>query len=106
MPGVPRPDRLPSPALPWQQAEERAAQLMRDWGYRDAKVTGPGSDGGVDVRSRKALAQVKHHAAPVGRPALQQLVGARGRGSAELLFFASAGFTATARVYAGEMGIA
>jgi len=40
-------------------AEEYAAEVMRALGFFDAQVTGSGADGGVDVRAKDAVAQVK-----------------------------------------------
>jgi hypothetical protein len=72
----------------WQAAEVNAADWMRYWGFLDARVTQSGSDGGIDVRATGAVAQVKREAKAVGRPAVQNLVGARGRdASLHLLFF-------------------
>jgi len=61
----------------WREAEEAAASHMRRMGYAGVKLTTGGADGGVDVRASGAMAQVKFEAKPVGRPALQRLVGAR-----------------------------
>lgn len=84
----------------WREAEAAAAQFMRQYlGFADAWPTGRGSDGGVDVHAHGAVAQVKHHSKPVGRPDLQRLVGAR-PGGACAVFFSLSGFTATARTYA------
>lgn len=91
----------------WTDAEQNAAAWMRYWGYTDARVTNGGPDAGVDVRSSDALAQVKFEARSVGRPQLQNLVGARGRAHAKaLLFFSGAGFSAHAVDYAADMDIA
>lgn len=80
---------------------------MRHWGYEDARAQPGGSDGGVDVRSRRALGQVKYQAAAVGRPELQRLFGARGRAlDKDLLFFTGSSYAATAIGYAAENGIA
>lgn len=69
---------------------------MRILGFADAEVTSPGSDGGVDVRARGAIAQVKHFTnSPVGAPAVQQLVGAA-RSKPHGLFYALNGFTVSA----------
>lgn len=95
----PRPRGIAS----WRVAEDNAASWMRFWGYRDATVTPNGSDAGIDVRSRKAIAQVKYEAHNVGRPALQRLVGSRGRGAEELLFFTGAGYSKAAIEYAHHM---
>ncbi len=91
----------------WQEAEHNAAAWMRHWGYKDARAQPGGSDGGVDVRSRRALGQVKYQAAAVGRPELQRLFGARGRAlDKDLLFFTGSSYAATAIEYAAENGIA
>ncbi|GHK01754.1 restriction endonuclease [Streptomyces sp. NPDC003753] len=91
----------------WQEAEHNAAAWMRHWGYEDARAQPGGSDGGVDVRSRQALGQVKYQGAAVGRPELQRLFGARGRAmDKDLLFFTGSSYAATALEYAAENGIA
>lgn len=81
---------------------------MRDWlGFPDARVTPKGPDGGVDVTSSRALAQVKWQGAAVGRPELQRLFGARGHDSnKQLLFFAASGYSMNAITYADQVGIA
>ncbi|MEU9802225.1 restriction endonuclease [Streptomyces sp. NPDC051000] len=91
----------------WQDAEHNAATWMRHWGYLDATARPGGSDGGVDVRSARALGQVKYQAAAVGRPELQRLFGARGqRLDRQLFFFTGSGYTTTAVTYALENDIA
>ncbi|MFJ8104273.1 restriction endonuclease [Streptomyces sp. NPDC096132] len=91
----------------WQEAEHNAAAWMRHWGYGDARAQPGGSDGGVDVRSRRALGQVKYQGAAVGRPELQRLFGARGRAmDKDLLFFTGSSYAGTAVEYAAENGIA
>lgn len=57
-------------------AEAYAAEVMRALGFRDARVTPPGNDGGIDVVSDRGIAQVKMEGLPTGRPALQALTGA------------------------------
>lgn len=90
----------------WQEAEDHAVAWMRDNGCGDARPTKGGADGGIDVRSKSALAQVKYEASQVGRPAVQRLVGARGHGAHRLLFFTGTGYSRTALQYADEMGVA
>jgi hypothetical protein len=91
----------------WRVAEENAAAWMRYWGHSDASCTPAGADGGIDVRARTAVAQVKFEAAQVGAPAVQRLVGARGvNQSLALYFFSGAGFARPAVEYAEMMGIA
>lgn len=80
---------------------------MREMGFVDAAVTASGSDGGIDVRSTGALAQVKWRGGMVGRPELQNLFGARGHDfSKELLFFAASDYSQHAVEYAEAMTIA
>lgn len=79
---------------------------MRYWGFVDASVTGGSADGGIDIISIGALAQVKFEAHQVGRPTLQRLVGASRRSDRLLLFFSGAGYAAPAIEYAEEMEIA
>jgi hypothetical protein len=90
----------------WQDAEVVAAVWMRWLGHRDARKTPSGADGGVDVISETALAQVKHLAKPVSRPELQKLVGADERAGRALYFFSSAGYTRQSLEMADRMGIA
>lgn len=91
----------------WQDAEINAANWMRHWGHYDAAVTNGGADGGIDVRSSRALAQVKYLASAVGRPDLQRLAGAgAGEPGKQLFFFAGSDYTATALEYADVTGMA
>ena len=90
-----------------EAAETIAAARMREFGYSDARVTGHGADGGMDVVSARAEAQVKQESYQTGRPALQRLYGARGDDrSRDLLFFSAAGYSRQAVAYADTVGIA
>jgi hypothetical protein len=86
--------------------EEMAARQMRDLGYADATVTGGGSDGGIDVLSTNAVAQVKAHMKPVGRPDIQRLHGVSTQSRRAGLFFSLQGYTPQAEDYATSAGIA
>ncbi|MER5195666.1 restriction endonuclease [Streptomyces sp. NPDC002884] len=91
----------------WQDAEHNAAAWMRHWGFSDAQAKPGGADGGIDVRSRRALGQVKYQAAAVGRPELQNLFGARGRDMhKQLFFFTGSSYATTAVAYADTNDIA
>ncbi|MFF0051082.1 restriction endonuclease [Streptomyces sp. NPDC005498] len=91
----------------WQDAERNAAAWMRHWGFSDAEAKPGGADGGIGVRSRRALGQVKYQAAAVGRPELQNLFGARGRNmEKQLFFFTGSSYAATAVEYADNNSIA
>lgn len=90
----------------WRGAEAAAAEWMRDeLGIRDARVTSGGSDAGIDVASKTALAQVKMEGRPIGRPALQRLVGAAHGTQKELLFFSVSGFSPQAVAYGDQVGV-
>jgi hypothetical protein len=85
-------------------AEEAAADWMRYWGFADAVCTPNGADGGLDVVSASAVAQVKLHAKPIGRPAVQNLFGAaRGK---QTVFFAFEGYTPEAKAWADSVEMA
>lgn len=90
----------------WQQAEEFAAWHMRSLGFDDARTTNAGRDGGIDVRSQDAVAQVKHYeTSAIGRPAVQQLRGA----AHEIpwaLFYAQSGYSDLAVAYADQSRVA
>lgn len=89
-----------------KDAELNAAAVMRSWGYLDAVSPEHGADGGIDVRSSKALAQVKFRGVKAGRPEIQNLVGAAsGDRTRALLFFDFKGYSPQAVQYANQMGI-
>ncbi|MFJ8864871.1 restriction endonuclease [Streptomyces sp. NPDC102473] len=97
--------RFPTGIRTWQDAELAAADHMRSLGFTDARVTGAGADGGIDVVARDAVAQVKHYSQPIGVGPIREL-----RGVADshhhLLFYASGGYTASARQFADERKVA
>jgi len=87
-------------------AEQVAAEWMRHLGFADARCTGAGTDGGVDVRSAGAVAQVKAQLTPVGRPELQALYGVARSENRRPLFFSLMSYTAAALAWADEVGMA
>ena len=87
-------------------AEIVAAEWMRHLGFADARCTGAGADGGVDVRSLEAVAQVKAQLSPVGRPELQALYGVASSERRRPLFFSLMSYTAAALAWADEVGMA
>jgi predicted Mrr-cat superfamily restriction endonuclease len=89
-----------------REAEELAAEWMRYLGYTDARCTPPGADGGVDVVSARAVAQVKFEARPTGRPATQRLYGCAAAAQKSGVFFSLAGYTEHARAFADSVGVA
>ncbi|MFZ2178586.1 MAG: restriction endonuclease [Rhodococcus sp. (in: high G+C Gram-positive bacteria)] len=89
------------------EAEVNAAEQMRLLGYADATALPGGADGGIDVYSSQAYAQVKWRGGTAGTHDLENLYGARGTSrSRELLYFSRAGYTDDAREYANAVGIA
>lgn len=89
-------------------AEYAAAIFMREIGFADASPTKASGDNGIDVYSADAVAQVKWHAKPVGRPDLQNLVGSSSQihDGKKLLFFSRKGFSREAVQFADQMPIA
>jgi hypothetical protein len=98
------PDVIDSPA----DAEAQAAVWMIGLGFADAMPTQFTADGGIDVVSSRAVAQVKFQVAPVGRPALQNLVGAAGseHPGKFKLFFSWKGYSGPAFVFAEQAHVA
>ncbi|NES14598.1 MULTISPECIES: restriction endonuclease [Micromonospora] len=88
----------------WQQAEYLCASALRQFGFDDARITESGPDGGVDILGSTIAAQVKYTNRPVGRPLVQQLIGAAG--GSVTAFFSLAGFSAQATECAGEAAMA
>lgn len=72
----------------WEDAERLAEMYLQYLRYTDARRTGAGSDGGVDVESARAVAQVKDQSNPVGRPLIQQLYGVAQSKRKKAFFFA------------------
>jgi len=90
----------------WHDAEIATARWLRRAGCRRVSLTGGSADGGIDVVTADWAVQVKHTAKRVGRPAVQQLVGAAltlDRGPA---LFSTSGFSGPAFAYADEHGVA
>ncbi|MGA5547466.1 restriction endonuclease [Streptomyces pseudogriseolus] len=111
--GTPRAEESPGAAgsyhprliRTWQDAELAAVDHMRGLGFADARVTGAGADGGIDVFARDAVAQVKHYSQPIGVGPVRELRGVADAHQ-HLLFYASGGYTAAARRFADERKVA
>lgn len=88
------------------EAEELAAEWCRWYGFEDVETTGHSSDGGVDVRAKGMIAQVKMLSIPVGRPDLQQLYGVAMAQRALPLFFSVGNYSREARQWAEQVGMA
>lgn len=88
------------------EAELNAAEKMREMGYTDAEAMPVGPDGGIDVKSSRAIAQVKWRGGQTGSPEIQNLFGARGANQdVDMLFFSAAGYSKSALRYADELGV-
>jgi tetratricopeptide (TPR) repeat protein len=86
-----------------KHAEQNARDWMEYWGWSDARVTPDGPDGGVDVESSEAIAQVKMEGKPIGRPPLQALYGLGIHQKKTALFFSLSGYTSQAIEWADEV---
>lgn len=85
--------------------ETAAADWMRCWGFCNVELTRCGPDGGVDVKSVEAVAQVKAWTVPVGSPAVQQLKGVAHDGLIPI-FFSLSEYTSAAIAFADEAEVA
>lgn len=93
---------LPTPRLiktPWD-AEEYAAEVMCAMGFTNVLVSSAGPDGGIDVASEEALAQVKLEGRASTREQLQRLTGITLTRGTTALFFSLAGYTKSALEWA------
>ena len=95
----------PLGGMSWQVAEAVVRDWMKQNGYRDARLTKAGADGGVDVESGAALAQVKHHAKPVPLREVQRIYGIAVAERKKPMIFGSSGFTPAAREWANRHGV-
>ncbi|HTW21367.1 MAG TPA: restriction endonuclease [Mycobacteriales bacterium] len=100
--------RMPEPRLikTPQDAELMARDVMRSLGFAGAEVTPAGRDGGVDVRARGALAQVKLEGVKTDAPRVQALLGIAQYNHAQALFFSLAGYTTAAVAWAEQTRMA
>lgn len=89
-----------------REAEHHVAEIMRWLGEPSARVTAATNDGGLDIVGTHYAAQVKHYQGSVGRPAIQQLVGATQPDGLTPLFFTSGRYTAAAIVFAERTVVA
>lgn len=86
-------------------AEELAVGHLRSLGFADARRTPPGADRGIDAIASSAVAQVKHHSAPVGAPDVQRLRGAA-HDRQHAVFYSGSGYTSQAIQFADGAGVA
>lgn len=90
--------------LQWSDAEELAKDYLVWLGVKGARTTPGGADGGIDVEAPTAVAQVKMHNKPVGRPDVQQLFGIASAEGKKPYFFAMA-FSKEAIEWAKKVGM-
>jgi hypothetical protein len=74
-------------------------------GFIDATSTPVGPDGGLDVISTEAVAQVKMEGVPTSRPILQALHGVAQAEDKRGLFFSLNGYTKEAQVWGDSVGM-
>lgn len=89
----------------WQDAEDLAAEHLRNAGFRDARRMPDGPDGGVDVVGTGVVAQVKWWSAPVGIGEVQRLRGTA-HDSHVAAFYSRAGYTRSASAWADTASVA
>lgn len=89
----------------WKIAEEQMASYLRSVGWKDAVVTGSGSDGGVDIMAEGIVAQVKLHKAKTGSPDIQKIYGVAAAKGVKPVFFSASGYSRNARKFADENAI-
>lgn len=92
--------------MTWQAAEIMARDWMKKKGHIGAKLTNRGADGGIDVESITSIAQVKHHASPVGIAEMQRLYGIAQSTKKKALFFSASGYSGSALKWAAAHKIA
>lgn len=100
--GKPEPRLIRTP----QEAEQTAVDWMRWMGFGDARLGPRGPDGGIDVNSPRAVAQVKAQMVKTGRPEIQGLYGVASFEKKQPLFFSLNGFTDEATEWGSSAGVA
>ncbi|GAA1499315.1 restriction endonuclease [Paeniglutamicibacter kerguelensis] len=87
-----------------QEAEALAARWMRYLGEEDAVVSQATRDGGIDVVSNRFVAEVKHHAMPVGPLYVRAIVGVAYNLGKSPVFFSLNGYTRDAEEFGRQAG--
>jgi hypothetical protein len=103
--------RMRSAPSPDFNLNPRAAELhieewMAHWGFHDARATPVGPDGGFDVKSKRAAAQVKFRGQPTPLDQINSFHGACDRRYEYEIFVSKSGYTKPAREVANEYGMA
>ncbi len=102
MKSAPRPDYNLNP----RAAELHIEEWMVHWGFHDAEATPIGPDGGFDVKSSRAAAQVKFRGQPTPLDQINSFHGACDRRYEFEIFVSKAGFTKPALEAANKYGMA
>lgn len=89
-----------------EDAEVVAAEWMVYMGFIDSAVTQKGQDGGIDVISTDAVAQVKMEGISTSRPVLQALHGAAMGVGRRGIFFSLSGYTKEAIEWGSSVDMA
>nr|WP_276544718.1 restriction endonuclease [Brevibacterium luteolum] len=77
--------------------EEQARKWMVWLGFEDAVLTPPGPDGGIDIVSDVAVAQVKLYASQIGIDKINEFAGASAPYPGRIMiYFAASGYTKSA----------
>ncbi|MHB8290448.1 MAG: restriction endonuclease [Acidimicrobiales bacterium] len=101
-PLLPQPRLIKSP----RDAEIYASEMLAALGFEGVAVTGLGRDGGVDVRGRDVVAQVKLEGVKTDAPRLQALSGIAAHEGRSATFFSLAGYTRAALEWAERVDMA
>jgi len=88
-----------------RDGEQTACEWMIFLGFSDAKLTKNGPDGGVDITSSRALAQVKMEARPIGPSVVQAIFGVSRLHEKRAIVFAQMGFSVAAEKFADQANV-
>ena len=102
MKAAPRPDYNLNP----RAAELHIEEWMVHWGFHDAEATPIGPDGGFDVKSSRAAAQVKFRGQPTPLDQINSFHGACDSEYEFEIFVSKSGFTKPALDAANRFGMA
>jgi hypothetical protein len=89
-----------------QDAETLARDILAALGFVGVGLTTEGRDGGVDVRGRDVVAQVKLEGVKTDAPRVQALSGVALHEGRQAAFFSLAGYTSAAVAWAEKAGVA
>jgi hypothetical protein len=99
----PSPRRFVSQSTTARRAEELCAKWLHSRGESSAEVTPPGADGGVDIRGRNYIAQVKNYKGSVGVQPIREIYGIATAEGKSPIFFTSGTYTRAAVEFADSV---